>query len=80
MKYVTGIGCVWDSPEHNEIEALRKRVVELQRQLALNASMLADATERQRQLNEVTAALAEREKEIADLIHPHDLAKYRSRK
>lgn len=34
MKYVTGMGCVWDSPEHNEIEALRRRVVELQRQLA----------------------------------------------
>lgn len=34
MKYVTGMGCVWGSPEHNEIEALRRRVVELQRQFA----------------------------------------------
>lgn len=30
MKYVEGMGCVWDNPLHNEIEDLRRTITRLQ--------------------------------------------------
>lgn len=66
------------------IRKLAREQIDLQRQLAEERAKHDETLTAGEKLlaatNELQRQLAEREREIADLIHPHDLAKYRSAK